>query len=212
MDKQLQTNGMNPADRLTVAISRAARPLPPEHCPAVVAIPSYNRLTALLYGRVQTPWGDIFIAFTPEGAVCRYIFTNKPDNMVLNEQSDFLGVPLSRQDNDKAQNIIQQAFAGNLPSTLYVCGTPFQTEVWRMLVRIQRGQVISYSQLAQWIGKPTAVRAVANAVAANPVGYIIPCHRIVRNNGSVGKFAWGSQLKATLIAYERQSRPMGFDV
>ncbi len=203
---------MYPADLPTVAISQTARPLSPELCPAVVAIPSNNRLTTLLYGRVQTPWGDIFIVFTPEGAVCRCIFTDKPDNIVLNEQSDFLGIPLLRQDNDKAQNIVRQAFIGNLPSTLYVCGTPFQTEVWRMMVRIQRGQVISYSQLAQWMDKPTAVRAVANAVAANPIGYIIPCHRIIRNNGSVGKFAWGSQLKAALIAYEQQSRPMGFDV
>lgn len=202
---------MNPANRPTAATSRAALPLPPEHCPAIIAVPSYNRLPAILYGRVPTLWEDIFIAFTPEGAVCRCIFTDKPDNIVLNEQSDFLGIPLSRRDNDKAQNIVRQAFAGNLPPTLYVCGTPFQTDVWRMLVRIQRGHVISYSQLAQWMGKPTAVRAVANAVAANPVGYIIPCHRIVRNNGSVGKFAWGSRLKAELIAYERQSRTPGFD-
>lgn len=189
----------------TVTISRTTRPTSPDLCPAIISIPSYNGQQPLIYGRVQTPWKDLFIVFTTEGFICRCIFTDQPNDVVLKEQSAFLGTLLVEEDNNEAQNIIQKALTGNPASTILVRGTSFQIDVWRMLVRVPKGHVISYSQLAQWLGRPSAVRAVANAIAANPVGYIIPCHRIVHNNGSIGQFAWGSQLKAALIAYEQQA-------
>ncbi len=68
-------------------------------------------------------------------------------------------------------------------------GTPFQQKVWRELIRIPKGRVITYKELAKRIGKPQAVRAVANAVAANPDAPRIPCHRVVRSDGSLGGYS-----------------------
>lgn len=68
-------------------------------------------------------------------------------------------------------------------------GTPFQQRVWRELLKIPRGQVVTYALLAKRVGKPKAVRAVANAVAANPWPIRIPCHRVIRSDGTIGKYS-----------------------
>jgi AraC family transcriptional regulator of adaptative response/methylated-DNA-[protein]-cysteine methyltransferase len=82
-------------------------------------------------------------------------------------------------------------------------GTPFQMRVWRELRRIPRGETISYGELARRIGRPTAVRAVARACAANPVAILIPCHRVVRQNGELGGYRWGMERKRLLLEKER---------
>jgi AraC family transcriptional regulator of adaptative response/methylated-DNA-[protein]-cysteine methyltransferase len=83
-------------------------------------------------------------------------------------------------------------------------GTPFQKRVWQELRRIPRGERISYSELARRIGRPTAVRAVARACAANPVAILIPCHRVVRQNGEMGGYRWGVERKRLLLEKERE--------
>lgn len=81
-------------------------------------------------------------------------------------------------------------------------GTDFQLEVWKALTLIPPGKVVSYSDVAGAINRPDAVRAVASAVAANPVSYLIPCHRVVRNNGHVHNYRWGSTRKRLMLAWE----------
>jgi AraC family transcriptional regulator of adaptative response/methylated-DNA-[protein]-cysteine methyltransferase len=83
-------------------------------------------------------------------------------------------------------------------------GTPFQKRVWQELQRIPRGERISYGELARRIGRPTAVRAVARACAANPVAILIPCHRVVRQNGEMGGYRWGIERKRLLLEKERE--------
>jgi len=85
-------------------------------------------------------------------------------------------------------------------------GTEFQKSVWRALQRIPYGQTRSYSDVARMIGKPKAVRAVANAVGKNRVAIIVPCHRVVRSDGSIGDYAWGKVLKKRLLDLESQTR------
>ena len=85
-------------------------------------------------------------------------------------------------------------------------GTEFQKSVWLALRRIPYGQTRSYSDVAQSIGKPEAVRAVASAVAKNPIAIIVPCHRVIRSNGEIGEYAWGSSLKKKLLDLEGQAR------
>lgn len=82
-------------------------------------------------------------------------------------------------------------------------GTPFQQSVWRALQQIPYGQTISYAQLAQNIGKPTAYRAVANANGKNPFSIIIPCHRVVASDGSLGGYTGGSDKKRLLLKVEK---------
>ncbi len=82
-------------------------------------------------------------------------------------------------------------------------GTAFQRKVWRALLKIPRGQTRSYAWLARQIGRPKAVRAVANACGANPAPILIPCHRVIASDGSLGGFGGGRAMKKKLLALER---------
>ncbi len=86
-------------------------------------------------------------------------------------------------------------------------GTVFQQRVWRELQRIPRGETITYAELAARIGAPTAVRAVGTACGANPVAMVVPCHRVVRADGSSGGYAWGLERKARLLRGEKLPTP-----
>lgn len=88
-------------------------------------------------------------------------------------------------------------------------GTAFQRTVWRGLLEVGWGKRISYGALAGMLGRPRAVRAVASAVAANPIALLIPCHRIVRADGQVGGYRWGRALKETLLELEAGRRTWG---
>jgi methylated-DNA-[protein]-cysteine S-methyltransferase len=83
-------------------------------------------------------------------------------------------------------------------------GTPFQKRVWTELTKIPRGEVVTYQELASRIGKPNAYRAVANAVGKNPLAPIIPCHRVVRSDGSLGGYSakGGAKTKRALLLAE----------
>ena len=85
---------------------------------------------------------------------------------------------------------------------LFVKGTNFQVNVWRALLRIPEGSLISYKQLAQVTGNPAALRATASAVGANPVSYLIPCHRVLRSSGELGGYHWGLERKKAMIAWD----------
>ncbi|MBM3326295.1 MAG: methylated-DNA--[protein]-cysteine S-methyltransferase [Calditrichaeota bacterium] len=81
-------------------------------------------------------------------------------------------------------------------------GTAFQREVWSALAKLPRGEVVSYSRLAQMIGKPGAARAVGQAMAANPIPLLIPCHRVIAADGSIGGFGGREELKRQMLALE----------
>lgn len=81
-------------------------------------------------------------------------------------------------------------------------GTPFQLRVWKTLMDIPRGKTCTYSEIAEKIMKPTAVRATATAIANNPISLLIPCHRVVPVIGGVGKYAWGAEKKQQLLEIE----------
>ena len=85
---------------------------------------------------------------------------------------------------------------------LQLKGTNFQINVWQALLDIPRGWVVSYQDIATYIGHPKAFRAVANAIAINPVAYLIPCHRVISKSGKIHRYRWGSQRKKALIGWE----------
>jgi AraC family transcriptional regulator of adaptative response/methylated-DNA-[protein]-cysteine methyltransferase len=85
---------------------------------------------------------------------------------------------------------------------LYLIGAPFQLKVWEALLSIPSGHVTSYSDIAQSIGTPRAVRAVGTAVGRNPVSWLIPCHRALRKSGALGGYHWGLPVKRALLAWE----------
>ena len=81
-------------------------------------------------------------------------------------------------------------------------GTDFQKKVWKALMRVPLGKTTTYSEIAKQIGHPKAVRAVGSAVGANPIGYLIPCHRVLPKAGGIGQFGWGPELKKKMLQFE----------
>lgn len=88
------------------------------------------------------------------------------------------------------------------PLALVLSGTPFETQVWEALLRLPEGAVTSYGDVADAIDAPGAARAVGQAVGANPVAVLIPCHRVLRANGALGGYRWGEPRKRALLAAE----------
>ena len=100
---------------------------------------------------------------------------------------------------------LEEYFSGeresfDLPITLE--GTDFQKKVWEATDKIPHGEVLTYAQIAEKIGHPKAVRAVGTALGFNPVPVVIPCHRVLPSSGGVGNYAWGSNIKESLLRHE----------
>ncbi|WP_279404170.1 methylated-DNA--[protein]-cysteine S-methyltransferase [Secundilactobacillus kimchicus] len=90
-------------------------------------------------------------------------------------------------------------------ATMVLAATPFQRQVWRTLTHIPYGQTVSYQQLAAKMNRPSAVRAVASAVAKNPLMEIVACHRVILSTGQTGQYRGGATMKARLLAMEKKS-------
>jgi AraC family transcriptional regulator of adaptative response/methylated-DNA-[protein]-cysteine methyltransferase len=90
---------------------------------------------------------------------------------------------------------------------LFVQGTNFQVRVWEALLKIPNGLVVSYERVAEWIGRPSSSRAVGNAVGANPIALLIPCHRVLRKTGAFGNYGGGRLRKRAILAWEAAHSP-----
>lgn len=97
---------------------------------------------------------------------------------------------------------VEAAFEGRGEAALHVIGAPFQIKVWEALLTIPSGHVTTYSEIAQTIGNPGAVRAVGTAVGRNPISFLIPCHRALRKSGGLGGYHWGLPVKRAILAWE----------
>lgn len=113
---------------------------------------------------------------------------------------------LIRDDKGAARLVkqIESVWVGEAADTITMAveGTPFQMDVWRALMRIPLGHVVSYGTVAAAVGRPLAVRAVGSAVGSNPVTLLIPCHRVIQQNGSVKNYGWGDAMKQRLLKME----------
>jgi len=157
----------------------------------------------LYYGWHDSPFGDCLLVATDRG-LCGLAF-------VLNEgrratEQDLLsrwGQATVTEDPSKTEAYAAAAFgAGGDNLHLVLRGTPFQTKVWEALLRIPPGAVVSYERLAKHLGKPQGARAVAGAVALNPVSWIVPCHRVIRSTGAITGYRWGSDRKRVILGWE----------
>lgn len=159
------------------------------------------------YGFADTPFGECCIASTKRG-VCFLQFTDGDREAVLAVLRGEWSNAELKENSATAQETIEKIFeslikGGSSRLTLSLKGTPFQLKVWNALLNIPFGTVVSYSELARLSGNPKAVRAAASAIAANPVGYIIPCHRVIRAEGVVGQYHWRPNRKAAIIGWEK---------
>ena len=158
------------------------------------------------YGISQSPFGLAFIAATERG-ICQLTFTNKDNYSDLLESLRYAWPKADIQENKlRIKSLSKKIFHTHNPSNekfhLFVQGSNFQVKVWESLLQIPSGMAFSYKQVANSIAAPTASRAVANAIAKNPIAYLIPCHRVIRNTGFIGGYRWGGERKQAIIAWE----------
>jgi AraC family transcriptional regulator, regulatory protein of adaptative response / methylated-DNA-[protein]-cysteine methyltransferase len=154
----------------------------------------------------ETSMGAILVATSKKG-VAAILLGDDPDELVRNLQDRFPKASLIGADRDyealvaRVVGLVEKPGIGlNLP--LDVRGTAFQRRVWQALQEIPATETVSYSEIARRIGSPKAVRAVAGACAANNLAVVIPCHRVVRNDGSLSGYAWGVERKRVLLGRE----------
>ncbi|MYM61872.1 methylated-DNA--[protein]-cysteine S-methyltransferase [Pseudomaricurvus sp. HS19] len=156
------------------------------------------------YQFADTPFGEVIIAATDKG-ICQLAFTDNTTDAVESLQASLPNarcqaakVPM----HNEALKIFQQGWYPPQPLKLHLAGTPFQLKIWECLLSIPTGQLTSYGRIAEQIGKPGASRAVGSAIGANPVAYLIPCHRVIQNSGGLGGYRWGETRKSAIIAWE----------
>ena len=167
------------------------------------------------YGFHQTQFGECFIATTPRG-ICSMRFCEREDrDRLVNELRDQWPNAIFKEAPGEMAALIERALDSQEtvlngkkrePLRLHIRGTNFQMQVWQALLKIPAGQIVAYEDLAHAMGRPEATRAVSSAVAKNPVGYLIPCHRVIRKSGAFGKYHWGSARKKAMIGWEAAQR------
>mgnify|MGYP000562785912 CR=1 FL=1 len=160
------------------------------------------------YGFHNTPFGQVFVAVTQRG-ICRMDFADYicTDELLAALRRDWPKSTLKREDRS-TRYVIDVLFddkrgGQHAPLSLHVAGTNFQVAVWRALLRIPPKKFASYSQIAKAVKHPKASRAVGNAVGANPVALLIPCHRVIQKSGALGGYRWGAAKKLMVQTWEQ---------
>lgn len=154
----------------------------------------------------DTPFGDVFIAATPRG-ICKLAFLDQRDtDGHVQELNKKWPQALVRENPASTYRLVESMFGRHMepdrPISLHVSGTNFQVSVWKALLEIPPGTVTSYSRIASEIGKPRAARAVGTAIGANPVAFLIPCHRVIQQSGRLGGYHWGETRMHAIHAWE----------
>ncbi len=163
---------------------------------------------ALLYGVFDSPFGDYLLG-TINGKIALLHFLNEGDTPETILATAWPEATL-QPESTPLQSLADQIFPAKesngviqkdrLPILLR--GSAFQLKVWEALLRIPEGQLASYDQIADAIGQPTASRAVGTAIGSNPVGYLIPCHRVIKKTGLFGGYRWGVERKQAMLGWE----------
>ncbi|XP_037730539.1 methylated-DNA--protein-cysteine methyltransferase, inducible [Drosophila subpulchrella] len=182
----------------------------------VELIPLENPPKTIYFTFLATKFGQMIMGVTKQStvglkdqlAICVLYFVDKSVEKTYEEvqkrwpKSELLKDDVSIQ--LVAEKLVGDDKENSEAIPIAIVGTEFQLSVWQALVDLKSGETCTYSQLAERMGRPAAIRAVANAVAKNEVAILIPCHRIVSQNGA-SKYHWGAALKQQLLAFEKSS-------
>jgi AraC family transcriptional regulator, regulatory protein of adaptative response / methylated-DNA-[protein]-cysteine methyltransferase len=166
-----------------------------------------GRGLSIRYGLHDSPFGRCLIAATGRG-ICALRFTEGVAGAdAVSLLRDEWPAAEFELDNGCAARLGSRIFAPlnsfpRRPLALLVKGTNFQIQVWRALVGVPFGAVTTYGKLAAQAGRPRAARAVGGAVGGNPVAFLIPCHRVLRESGAIGDYRWGRTRKAAIVGWE----------
>ena len=157
------------------------------------------------HGIASTPFGTAFFAETPRG-ICRLAFIDSPgDAAELKRLRESWPKAKFVRDDERATTLVETIWGHkNVTLPLAVCGTNFQVQVWRALLELEATETVTYSALARRLGMPDGARAVGNAVGANPIAWVIPCHRVLRAGGQLGGYRWGTARKQMIRRWEER--------
>lgn len=159
---------------------------------------SGGRGVAIDWAFADSPFGQCLVATTKRG-LCHLTFVEDRDEALEDLKRRWPNAELRKS--RKAETAAKRAFAGG-KTKLLLSGTAFQLKVWEALLRVPEGRLTTYGDLAKAIGAPKASRAVGTAVGSNAIGYLIPCHRVIRETGALGGYRWGTPRKQAILAYE----------
>lgn len=159
----------------------------------------------MYYDLTDTPFGPAFMLATDRGGICHLSFVEtSTDGLMQALRKQWPRADWAEKPGLARQHLEPLFDGGSIPApiTLQVKASNFRLQVWQALLRVPEGSLVSYQQLAALAGHACAVRAVASAVAANPVAWLIPCHRVIRASGEFGQYRWSASRKQALIARE----------
>jgi AraC family transcriptional regulator of adaptative response/methylated-DNA-[protein]-cysteine methyltransferase len=162
----------------------------------------------IVAGFADSPFGRCLVGESPRG-ICHLAFVESKAGGAewAALQASWPHARLQRDDavaSRLAQRVFDQSerAGAQAPLRAFVRGTALQVQVWRALLRIQSGTLVSYGRLAAALGRPRAGRSVGTAIAQNPLAYLIPCHRVIRETGVFGEYHWGRERKRAMVAWE----------
>ena len=167
---------------------------------------SLGRGITVHYGFTETPFGEALLAATPRGLThLAFVDSGERENAVEELRVRWRNADLVRDD-AQAQAFANQIWGENDKGArklrLHVAGTNFQLKVWQALLDSGPQSRTTYSALAKAIGEEGSARAIGNAVGANPVGWLIPCHTVLRRDGALGGYHWGEDRKRAILAWD----------
>lgn len=169
----------------------------------------------IFFGVHDSPFGNCLVAVTERG-VCGLSFLDAEGPQAAVDSLHWQWPKAVLNENlEKTEWVIRRVFEplredAPSPLPLLLKGTNFQIKVWEALLSIPTGSLTSYQDLARAIGKPTASRAVGSAVGANPIAYLIPCHRVIRSTGAFGNYRYGAARKKAILLWEQARLPQAY--
>lgn len=158
----------------------------------------------IVYGLHSSPFGECLIA-TGDRGICHLAFTLGNAQLILARWRASRPNAEWIEHSEATASLVRDVFDkphSAVSMNVDLHGTPFQMKVWNELRQIPRGHVTSYGELAVLIGYPTASRAVGTAVGDNPIAVLVPCHRVLRKDGTLGGYAYGTDIKSALLRWE----------
>lgn len=166
---------------------------------------NHGKNLTISYSLQHSPFGPYLVASTEKG-ICNILFYDADASGVESELKNLWPKATMIHQEEESHRLVQKFFNRDLSQgqelSLHLKGTPFQLKVWEALLKIPEGQLMSYTSVGERIRQPSARRAVGSAIGQNPVGYLIPCHRVIQTIGHIGQYRWGRARKMAMIAWE----------
>ena len=163
----------------------------------------------VVFGFARTPFGESLLGETARG-ICHLAFIDNENHAgaLAELRSQWPNAEFAQDDTHAARltsvMFHHPADHSRIPHLrVFVRGSAFQVRVWSALLRVPSGALITYGSLAAAIGQPNAARAVGSAVGSNTIGWLIPCHRVIRKTGGIGSYRWDPARKSAMIAWEK---------